>query len=228
MHPKKPFPAVVLAMALVGMQTLACHGQGIVDQSFTPPVATLDSQIGGGIAEAQTFTPQISGRLEGFDFWIEAIGLGSAPLKSELEVEVATTTSAGQPSGILLGTAILQPSFMDEQPGNYKHIAMDTFNNNIQLKAGERYAAVFQTVPSDSTGATYDFPGYSASQLGGSYSYDGGQGMFSQDGRSWQAYGSPDFDYAFRTYMIVPEPSTGELLMCAGVLLSLQAKRRLR
>ena len=220
MHPKKPFGVVALAIGLVGMFTLTSEGEVIIDQAFVPPesVVRLDTQVGIApfFAGAQTFTPQLSGQLEGFDFWIKAIG--GEPLTAQLRVEVQTTTSAGQPSGSSLGTVMLPASFLNQQSGIYKHIAMDGLN--VSLKADERYAAVFEAVPFISGGnAAYDFRGCSASQLGGNFSYDGGQGIFSENGSTWREYASADFDYVFRTYMVIPEPPPGELMGCAGLLL---------
>lgn len=210
---------------MLGTLVLALNGdaQGIIDQSFTPPenVVQLDSQVGVApfFAGAQTFTPQLSGNLEGFDFWIVAIG--GEPLTAQLRMQVQTTTAQGTPSGTSLGVVMMPASFLGGQPSIYKHISMDGLN--ISLQAGQRYAAVFQAVPFISGGnAAYDFRGYSISQLGGNYSYGGGQGMFSEDGRIWRDYAGADFDYVFRTYMVVPEPDSGELMLCAGLLLVLR------
>jgi hypothetical protein len=199
--------------------TLSCEAYVSIDQSFVPPedVVRLDTQIGIApfLAGAQTFTPQLDGQLGGFDFWIQA--LGGAPLTSQLRVQVQTTTAQGQPSGNSLGAVLLPASFLSEQPGIYKHIAMDSLN--VSLRADERYAAVFEAVPFISGGnAAYDFRGYSQSQLGGNYSYNRGQGMFSEDGRTWREYAGADFDYVFKTYMIVPEPSAVELMLFAALM----------
>lgn len=201
---------------------LSCEAESVVDQSFTPPEAEvrLDTQIGIApfFAGAQTFTPQRTGQLEGFDFWIRP--LGGEPLKASLRLEVQTTTAQGKPSGSSLGFVVLPASFLSEQTGIYKHIGMEGLN--LSLKAGERYAAVFQAVPFVSGGnAAYDFKGYSRSQLGGKFSYDAGQGMYSEDGRIWRDYAGADFDFAFRTSMMVPEPSAVDLLLCGGGLLAL-------
>lgn len=205
--------------------TLNCDAQGFVDQSFVPPdsVVRLDTQVGIApfFAGSQTFTPQASGQLVGLDFWI--IANGGNPLTAQLQVQLQTTTDQGKPSGTSLGTVVLPASFLGQQPATYKHIAMDDLN--IALQAGQHYAAVFQAVPFISGGnAAYDFRGYSISQLGGNFSYDRGQGMFTEDGRIWRDYAGADFDYVFRTYMTVPEPGVAELTLCAGVLLVLRGR----
>jgi hypothetical protein len=199
--------------------TLTCEAYVSIDQSFVPPqdVVRLDTQVGIApfFAGAQTFTPRLDGQLGGFDFWIQA--LGGEPLTSQLRVQVQTTTAQGRPSGKSLGAVLLPASFLFEQSSVYKHIAMDGLN--VSLRADELYAAVFQAVPFISGGnAAYDFRGYSKSQLGGDYSYNRGQGLFSEDGQAWREYAGADFDYVFRTYMIVPEPRAGELMIWAGLL----------
>lgn len=221
---KRAFRGVWKLLAM-GALTLAVRAQEVIDQSFVPPdnVVRLDTQIGVApfYAGAQTFTPAINGQLEGFDFWI--MGLGGRPPQAQLQVQVQTTTAQGNPSGNSLGMVILPSSFLDEQPGIYKYIAMD--NQNIVLQSGERYAVVFEAVPYIWNGNTaYDFRGYSISQLGGTFSYERGQGMFSEDGRTWREYAGADFDYVFRTYMAIPEPTTVQLAMSGGLLLVLMRR----
>jgi hypothetical protein len=204
---------------------ITCKAEVLVDQSFTPPdsVVRLDTQVGIApfFAGAQTFTPQVSGQLEGFDFWIGAIG--GEPLTARLMVQVQTTTRQGKPSGDSLGGVLLSASLLKDQSGVYKHIAMD--NLNISLRAGEHYAAVFEAVPFVSGGnAAYDFRGYSMSQLGGNYAYNGGQGMFREEGGTWRDYAGADFDYVFRTYMAVPEPAPLKLIGGAVLLLALRGR----
>src|SRR5947209_9053327 len=217
--------ALVCKLLSAFLLTLNCDAQGLVDQSFVPPdnVVRLDTQVGVApfFAGSQTFTPSVNGKLVGFDFWI--IANGGDPLTAQLQVQLQTTTDQGKPSGSSLGTVVLPASFLGQQPATYKHIAMDSLN--ISLQAGQLYAAVFEAVPFISGGnAAYDFRGYSISQLGGNFSYDRGQGMYSEDGRTWRDYAGADFDYVFRTYMAVPEPGAGELILCGGLLLVLRGR----
>lgn len=204
--------------------TLTCDAVVVVDQSFVPPEGEvrLDTQVGVApfFAGAQTFTPLLSGQLEGFDFWIQAAG--GAPLTADLLLRVETTTAQGVPSGISLGSVMLPASFLSQQSGVYKHIAMD--GQNISLVGGERYAAVFEAVPFISGGnSAYDFRGYSASQLGCNFAYDGGQGIYSEDGKTWKVYAAADFDYVFRVYMDVSVPPPATLnyqVSCGNLVLS--------
>jgi len=219
--------SIAFAWKLFGalLLTLNCNAQGFVDQSFVPPdsVVRLDTQVGVApfFAGSQTFTPHASGQLVGLDFWI--IAIGGDPLTAHLQVQIQTTTGQGKPSGSSLGSVILPASFLGQQPATYKHVAMDGLN--IDLQAGQLYAAVFQAVPFVSAGnAAYDFRGYSISQLGGNYSYDRGQGMFTEDGRIWRDYAGADFDYVFRTYMMVPEPGVVLLSLTAGLLLLVRGR----
>jgi hypothetical protein len=197
---------------------LSLQARVIVDQSFAPPESEvrLDTQVGVApfFAGAQTFTPAIDGELAGFDFWIQASG--GEPLKADLRVQLQTTTDKGKPSGSSLAAVVLPPSFLDEQPGIYKHVEL----GGVPLRAGQLYAVVFQAVPFVSGGnAAYDFRGYSISQLGGPHYYGPGQGMFTEDGRSWRDYAGADFDFVFRSYMIVPEPATSTLILLGSVLM---------
>jgi hypothetical protein len=192
----------------LGVFVSASHGaEVIVDQEFVPPdhLVRLDTQIGIApfLSAAQTFTPQVSGQLDGFDFWIAA--LGGEPLRANLRVEVHNTTPAGTPSGDSLATVVLPPSFLSEQPSHYKHI--DMRGANLGLRAGQRYAAVFTADPYIPAGnAAYNLRGHEKNQLGGDFNYPSGQGMFTENGTLWRDYAGPDFDFVFRSYMAIPEP----------------------
>lgn len=208
----------------MSLVTFTCLARADMDQSFVPPESAvrLDTQVGVApfFAGAQTFTPRVSGQLEGFDFLVRAAG--GEPLKAKLRVQVQTTTAQGKPSGSSLGTVLVAPSFLTDQPSLLKHIALD--GQSISLRAGELYAVVFEAVPFISGGnAAYDFRGYSVSQLGGSYSYNLGQGMFSEDGRTWRDYAGADFDYVFNTYMSVPELPAARLMGWVGASLGIVA-----
>ena len=194
--------------AFVGVFLCASYAADvIVDQEFVPPdhLVRLDTQIGIApfLRAAQTFTPQMGGQLAGFDFWIAP--LGGEPLRANLKVEVQNTTAAGAPSGDSLATVVLPPSFLTEQPSHYKHI--DLRGANLDLRAGQLYAAVFTAEPYVPAGnAAYNLRGHEKNQLGGDFNYPPGQGMFTENGTLWRDYAGPDFDFVFRTYMVIPEP----------------------
>jgi hypothetical protein len=179
----------------------------VVDQSFISGGPDfLSAPINPLSALAQTYTAGLTGTLAGVNIDVsESFGIGIIfPLRVQIQ-----SVSGGIPTGNVLGDITLGT---DNSPLS----SLIMFPELVPQVAGTQYAIVvdYPTVPSN-FGAP---PGRWAGNTGDQY--PGGQlRVFSSQTQSWTIF-SADDDLHFQTFVVIPEPSTGMLILITAVVVS--------
>jgi PEP-CTERM motif len=197
----------------------------IIDQEFIPNSGTLaEASIqpgASGPSYGQTFTVGISGRLVGADLALDAVRPGRA--LNNVLVEV-TTTLGGFPTSTVLGNGTIPGASIPlwSSSGLFSHV---DFLSAPAVTAGQQLALLFF-----GEGNLTDDPNILV-QNSPDVLYPGGQAVIFASGAWHPAVnffgGWPGSDnFWFRTYVIVPEPSTFPILVSGLASVGILRRRR--
>ena len=178
--------------------------------------------VRSGTRHAQTFRVGVGGILTTVDFTVYRPpdwDLPNAPLR----VDLYDTTATGLPGSRVLASMFLNAAELSPQYDSFAQI--DFANAALPVTPGQSLAIVLSTT---ATVGTYRV---SATSEYGQDGYVPGAGYVDY-GTGWQKpfEGIPEWDYGFRTYVLVPEPSVTVigLMALVGSFLSLSRRALLR
>lgn len=214
---------VVVAIAAL---SIACQAQAGVtlDQQSVPQsgIVAMTSAAGSQVELfnpiGQTFTVGLTGTLSRIDVGVFQFSVD----QSTADAQFSLLSSSGGTQTVLFSTAIplsdipvlaLGVSTWGQAP------SVDLSAANIQVQAGEQLEFRFTPV----TGGS-QWPTLLSYVDGQSLTYSGGTGTAVVGGTRFDL---PNLDYAFRTYVDVPEPATWALMLLGfGATGSMLRRRR--
>jgi hypothetical protein len=224
-----------IVLILILSQCGAAFGAtGQIDQEYVPFPQNEESQI---IAESQassptiewsqTFTVGITGRLTGFDLWIERVPGLTQPLLFDVR-----TTGGGIPTEADAGSNILGNGSVAADSVPFETglglltlpdpIHIDTNNLAIDVSAGDLLAIRLSTSANPNIVNGYEWRGNEPGDYLNGAAY---VRAFGRVGNSGGWHTQDGVDQLFRTYVLpIPEPSTFALTILA--LVALPTRRR--
>lgn len=185
MLPASVFAIPILDQENTGTLTLN-QGVGHIPGSFGNPIV------------AQTFTVGITGELAGVDVFInnQAAGVTTG---TDLIAEIYAVT-ASLPSGAALASTTISESLIPGGGHNFFNIDFSSYN--LGIGAGEELAVLLRE-SNNNPNTVYSWGGSAGnSYTGGMSTFDVGSGFV-----------NTGYDFFFRTYVSVPEPSILALII---------------
>jgi hypothetical protein len=159
---------------------------------------------------AQTFRPSHSGLLTGIE--IHSHSNNAVDFLSIVEISIVETVNM-VPSGATLGTVYL------DWPKTLGWLFFDYSDQEVRLQAEQEYAIVLTADRPKPVGVTY---GDEVTIMWHDNPYPRGQLWRALGSGPWQRYNAfgpaGEADMAFKTYLIIPEPSTSIVLCAFGLL----------
>ena len=212
--------SVIAFAALVVLTSSPAQAQVVTDQNFGPPTPhNLSAILAEGFAyAAQTVTAGVSGPLVGADVYFGEFAEQTVPW----EVRVHQVVN-GTPTGTVLALVTIPssqvPSALDVPP-QFVHV---DFPSPPTFTAGQQFALVVHLQGTEGS------PGLFAGSWQGNADglYPGGQLFFSLNGTTFLP-DPPPFDVFFRTFVQIPEPSSGCGVMLAMFAAAGTRRRRAR
>lgn len=207
-----PFRFTFLALVAVGVLLLtpvSASAAGTLDQSQTTQTpAGAAGWVTTSTWNAQTFTAGSSGRLDQIDLLLQRSGFPGT-----LSVEIRTTLD-GTPTNTVLATATVPEAGVSCCSFDWISVPLAT---PAPSTIGTQYAIVLSAPTAggcDSSGNCDGF--YWGAAL--TNPYPGGTQVFSNDGgANWfPVFLTPDLDFAFKTYVSPPLPTSVSQCLMGG------------
>jgi len=212
----KPFGNCASILLAVAFLSFSAHSAPLVlDQSVTPPnppCCAFGVNASFPLDSAQTFTVGVGGLLSRVDVFVQGVGFNW-----DVRPVTATQEPLADNSAALAHGSFIAPSIGFDQ---YSFVMLDFSSTPIPVVAGEKLAIVLS--------ASAQGGGWGASDAG----YVGGDawqrsGSFN-NGFAWTLQ-QPGNDLGFRTFVAVPEPTSGALFgLAAAVFATWRVTRSVR